>query len=458
MTSLRDDRGAVAVLTAVLAVVLFGMAALVVDLGMARDSRRQAQNTADAAALAAANALYATRAPNLNQPGDFTAAVEAAKTYAAENYGTTEAEWASCSIPDSEALGYLHPGTGTNCITFDKFNYPTQALVVVPLRQQGVFFGGVFGYEGVSIGALAQAQLDPGGHRLCTFCVLGEETSDIQNGNVDVTGGNIWFNGDVTVNPAGGAKSTKGNVVGDDGSIFEDGGSISVSGTVNDKNKLVGDDVQVGGPRVVDPMAAQELPFATQSTLTAKSGQPCTSAGTAGGPGIYGSVDLRGGTCELAPGLYVFTGTLDLAGNSTLIGDGVTLYFTCGTATDLGCDEPGQDGGRIDSTGTPLYQLTAPLRSTHPTLPSELYGYSLVFDRYNTSTTRLRGTSDSFISGTIYGVNTTLDIGGTAGSTSPFTSWVIIGQLDMNGTATLTVNFDSSKNVRPSEGLRGLVR
>src|SRR5215213_11026244 len=112
MTHLRDERGAVAVLTAVLAIVLFGIAALVVDLGVARDSRRQAQNTADAAALAAANALYATRAPNLNQPGDFDAAVEAAKSYAAENYGTTEAEWAACSIPSSDALGYEHPGTG----------------------------------------------------------------------------------------------------------------------------------------------------------------------------------------------------------------------------------------------------------------------------------------------------------------------------------------------------------
>ncbi len=92
----RDDAGAVAVMTAVLAVVMLSLAALVVDLGMARDSRRQAQNTADAAALAAANALYATRAPNLNQPGDFDAAVDAAKSYAAENYGTTESEWSGC--------------------------------------------------------------------------------------------------------------------------------------------------------------------------------------------------------------------------------------------------------------------------------------------------------------------------------------------------------------------------
>ena len=65
----RNDKGAVAVMTAVLAVLLFGMAALVVDLGIARDNRRQAQNTADAAALAAANALYAKDSPRLKETG-----------------------------------------------------------------------------------------------------------------------------------------------------------------------------------------------------------------------------------------------------------------------------------------------------------------------------------------------------------------------------------------------------
>ena len=109
----RSDHGAVAVVTAIMAVMLFVIAALVVDLGIARDSRRQAQNTADAAALAAANALYGTTAPRLNQPGDFAAAIDAAKAYAAENYGTTDAEWSSCVAADP--LGYVAPGTGTNC-------------------------------------------------------------------------------------------------------------------------------------------------------------------------------------------------------------------------------------------------------------------------------------------------------------------------------------------------------
>jgi hypothetical protein len=445
---LREDGGAVAVMTAILAVVLLSLAALVVDLGLARDSRRQAQNTADAAALAAANALYATTAPNLNQPGDFDAAVEAAKEYAASNYGVTEGEWASCST--DQALPYVHATSGTNCISFNAFLYPRDVLVVVPVRNTPVFFGGVVGYEGTSISALAQARLDPGGQRLCTFCVLGEGPHDLQNGNVLVTGGNLWFNGNVQMQPQGVAGSIVGSVVGDDGSVFDDGGNVYTEGSISG-GSVTGNKAP-GQPRIVDPLAAEVLPFVMQSSLSGGS-DPCSE-----GPGIYGDVSVEG-NCELEAGLYVFTGTLDLAGNAELIADGVTMYFTCGSGTSpQPCEAPGEEGGSIDSTGTPLYQITAPLKSTHPDL-EELWGFALVFDRYNTATTKMAGTADSFISGTVYGVNATLQFSGTAGSTTPFSSWFVIGSLEMNGNpASLTVEFDSSKNRRPSEGARGLVR
>src|SRR3954447_15226444 len=98
-TRSRDsEEGAVAVLVGILAVVLFGLAALVVNLGLARDTRREAQNTADAAALAAANNLY------LSGPADTTAAINAAKQSAADNYGTTTSEWASFPDPTPPPL------------------------------------------------------------------------------------------------------------------------------------------------------------------------------------------------------------------------------------------------------------------------------------------------------------------------------------------------------------------
>lgn len=50
----RDERGAVAVLVALLALALVGMSAFAVDFGMAYANKRQAQTAADAAALSAA--------------------------------------------------------------------------------------------------------------------------------------------------------------------------------------------------------------------------------------------------------------------------------------------------------------------------------------------------------------------------------------------------------------------
>lgn len=59
MRRMSDDDGAVAVLVALLSVVLFGLGALVVDVGALYSERRQLQNGADAGALAVAQSCAA---------------------------------------------------------------------------------------------------------------------------------------------------------------------------------------------------------------------------------------------------------------------------------------------------------------------------------------------------------------------------------------------------------------
>jgi Flp pilus assembly protein TadG len=449
-----DDAGAVAILTAVLAVVLFGLAAFVVDLGLARDNRRQAQNTADAAALAAANALYASDAPRLNQPGNIEAAVDAAEAYAAENYGTTAAEWASCTADDPLPIA----ADTTNCISFDQVPYPRNVLVVVPLRTQPTLFGGILGYQGISIGALAQARLDPGGRPVCTFCVLGDEQHYLQNGNLTVSGGNLYFNGNVDIGPNGYAGSLEGTVIGEDGTPIVDGGNAYVSGGISGTStNLQGGKGQAGQPRIVDPLAADVLPFAMQDSLLPKpDGNPCTD-----GPGIYdGYKSTQPDPCAMQPGLYVFTGDFELSGNAgQLQARGVTFYFTCGEGTvPEECAEGGEGGGGINISGNGGYIIEAPLKTTQPTL-EELWGYALVYDRNNVADMRLVGNGDSTVSGTIYGKSATLDLRGNGGTDVPFSSWIVVSDIRFSGTnATLNVAFDATKNRRPSEMDRGLVR
>src|SRR5690348_15315804 len=114
-----EERGAVTVIVAILMVVLVLCAAVVIDLGNARDSRRQSQNAADASALAAANVLYPPNDVCSSGSSPCIAdAVTAAKSYAEKNYGTSAADWMACSAPAAVQLTYTPSGEST-CISFD---------------------------------------------------------------------------------------------------------------------------------------------------------------------------------------------------------------------------------------------------------------------------------------------------------------------------------------------------
>ena len=145
-----------AVLTATLAVAFLLIAALVVELGLARDTRRQAQASADAAALAAVNALWDSGV------ADVSAAVEEAEDYAAANFGTTDADWAACR--DSGRVGQFAdfvPVAGNDCISFRGSPHPTEVRVVVPRREVDTPLGALAGVSSVQVGAEAHAGAKP---------------------------------------------------------------------------------------------------------------------------------------------------------------------------------------------------------------------------------------------------------------------------------------------------------
>ena len=131
-----------AVIVAVCSLLVFMLAALVVDLGQAHNVRREAQNASDASVLAAGNALYlsGTTTP------DVAAAAAAAKSYGSNNYGITDAQWTSCTDPG--ALPYQP--AGTQCISFDQAAKPGRVRVVVPARQVATPFASLIGVESVS--------------------------------------------------------------------------------------------------------------------------------------------------------------------------------------------------------------------------------------------------------------------------------------------------------------------
>jgi Flp pilus assembly protein TadG len=412
----RDQSGVVAVVAAVLFVALISLGALVVDLGHAREVRRSAQNAADASALAAANQLYLNS--NVLSP-HIPEAVAAAKAYALQNFGVSDAAWASCT--DSGKLAYV-PAASTPCISFDEQVKPTTVRVRIPTVQVDTALAGVFGVKKVNVAARAKAMLKVDNKSSCALCILGTGTHDLQNGDATAGGGDIAFNGSVSV--------------GSNGLVATDG-RILVQGTATGPLSNYTPDPLTGQAPATDPLSFLTLP-PDMSSLTVKT-DPCTQ-----GPGKYGSVDLRSKTCTLLPGLYVVAGTSatwDLSGNATtqLLGSGVTVYLTCGTPTTPVVCSANQQGATFDATGNAILGFTAPTSGP-------LQGLALVMDRNNSSTLRLSGNGASGLKGTIYMPSGILQMNGNGCST--IDSLIVVNDLTMNGNPTcIKSNYLPSDNV-----------
>ena len=415
----RSETGASALLSALFATVMFGLAALVVDLGHVRVVRGEAQAASDSSALAAGNALYlsGTKVP------DIPAAVTAAKTYAQQNYGITEAEWSSCEDPS--ALAYAP--AATECISFDEAPQPTKIRVVVPMRQVVLVFGPLFGVDEVPVAALAEASIRVDGKSNCGLCVVGYGYHDFQNGDAYVSGGDVYVNGSVNIQNNG--------LVSTDGDIY-------VEGTASGPLEGYTPDPITGQPAIDDPLANYPLP-PSYTGLSAKT-DPC-----ADGPGYYGAFNFPNATCRLDPGLYVVTGRWAVGGNEDTVLDatsGVTLYFTCGTTSaPTPCTAPGQEGGWLDAAGNGNVSVTAP--STGATA-----GMAIAYDRLNTSDLQISGTGTGRFIGTIYALSSTMryDGGGCANTNE---SLIITGNLEFNGSpACLNTDYIQEKNVQIPPG------
>jgi hypothetical protein len=256
-------------MVAILAMVLFLIAGLVVDLGLARDTRRQSQNASDASALAAINVLYPAgtcQPPSGGAPPCIADAVGAAKDYAADNFQVTDSDWADCPAPPSGF--HVSPGTPT-CISFDDLAAPTKVWVVMPTRDVKTGFGSLAGVSEVPVSSRARAVVIPGGRASCGLCLLGTGTHYIQNGDIAVSGTSVQTNGNL---------DTQQN----NGHVTVTGGTVKVQGTSTGN---ISPAALTGSGPLVDPLAYLELPGPANSYFgiaTSLKTNICSQ-----GPGFY---------------------------------------------------------------------------------------------------------------------------------------------------------------------------
>jgi hypothetical protein len=412
-----DEKGAVLVVAAFAMVALLAMVAIVVDIGYAKQYRRLSQNTADAAALAAAQDLNGTVAKT-------TVATATAKAWATKNdNNVTASSWDGCA--DASALPY-RPDPNNTCISFSA-NYLT-VRVQLPSITQPVFFGGAVGSKGLQVSASATATKTPGSAATstpagpCGLCIISGRTLQIAGSTaISVTGGEIQADrltanandNNTAITPVplkwylGNSSNWGRNVQPAPATFNSRYSQLSAAvpnpfaGKTVDYTGLVTDGSNINYNGGTNPLAPNRI--YTQN------------------------VNLNGGTLTLAPGNYYFANTLTLQGGAKLIGNGVTLVFSCRAS----CASVGGEPGKFNFGQGTTVEITAPTTGPYA-------GLAIMFDPDGSQGTPNQLSGNVTLNGAVYAKQAGFNMGSSSGLIK---AWTIVsgGNFDANN-GTLQIN------------------
>jgi Flp pilus assembly protein TadG len=479
----KDERGVIAVFFALLLVLMLGILALVVDLGNARQQRRVAQASADAAALAGGEAIESDPTVRTNGTFLWSTVVSQIKNYAKANDNIPLSAWNGCA--DTYKLAYRPDVANSNsCISASVSSFPAPSAssvgdniinlrVRLPSSTVKSYFAKAIGNGDLTVGAASTSKvvftvtasqttaLAAGGP--CALCILSPTglTLDGQNGDVTITDGNVIVNSTsgtaASLNPNGHVKiTTVGGSIGGPGSCSP--------GVCNNFSGAGFSPAWSQQGTVTDPLA--NLPQCGNGSPGTINYCPTTnrtdgSNGSTLLPGIYSEIK---NSHTLSPGIYVLTGDITLNGNDLIQGDGVMLYFACsnypspcpaqGTVTSVA-------RAGIKATGNGALRITG-IRQSDCTTNANLCPYVGMMsfaDRNNdaTQTWRGNGTNEngqaSGLSGTIYAKAGEMDLRGNG---YQMASQIIVDRFTMKGNpSTVTITYDLSKNATETHVVPG---
>lgn len=468
---MRNERGQILVVTAAAMIVLFGIAALVVDLGMSWMLHRQEQNAADPAAIAAARWLRdpATGAPALN-PGAMN--VDACM-YAQAN-GFFVGDTPDCAAARLSGGLQVHspPISGA-------YSGQPQKVQVIITAEHPSFFGRIWGHSTATVSTSAVAANDAGPSNSSSLVALKPDCSGGAAGQV--SGGGV-----VRIFPVGGGNGGYVHVNSTCGASNDDlcdngsgGSALAISGVLRSPfTYVVGSCTYSGSgtnglqcqPTTVtacldeqsvplgDPLAPlPEPPLAAFDPGRCPNG---TGPGTLSLPSSTSACELKGGgggtcpdiggvaTCSLPPGVYyggwdvksnvrvrltdglyiLAGGGIKLSGSSEI----TTVDSTTGAAarvTIFSTDGPGcpsigvQCQGSITFTANQAFNARATNSATCQVASPQICpwrGILLWQDgtaSHPDAPIKLGGTASSTLSGTIYAPKADVLINGGSGTT-----------------------------------------
>ena len=224
----RSDRGQILILTAAAMIVLLGIGALVVDLGLSWMLRRHEQNAADPAALAAARFIGDQDPLTGTQSFDAVNAWKAACHFAIEN-GIFEPSNTTCApTADGTAMEVVYPPdtrAGSD-------GGHTGKVQVVFTDRHPSFFGGIFGRSTATVTAQAIASRQRGETNLHSLIAL--RPSGCSSAKVHGNGVVYIFPADGYAGPGGFVHvedNCAGNTSDDRCTTSGGGGALDISGT-----------------------------------------------------------------------------------------------------------------------------------------------------------------------------------------------------------------------------------
>ena len=377
-------KGIVIPLVAFCLAVMMGFVAIVVDGGLLLDRQNRMQTVADAAAIAAAEDLFANWRANQGYDPKGTAAAAAVALAAVNGFPDI-----TVNIPPQSGLFVGKPGT---------------AEVIVNHKQRR-YFSTIFGSADIEMHwrAVAQGKWVAGKMGILVL-------------NPTAPGAPLIANSNAT----NGAVATGGGVV--TATELDIGGSPGIGGS----GTFVAN-VLTNQPPTPDPLAY--LPEPDPKTMIVQSKNATHISGTNTTvifPGVYkGGISVTGqGMLIMQPGIYYMDGGgFAFTGQGGMQASGVMIVNAPNKSSDV-----------VNISGSGAINLTPPTTGLYA-------GISLWQSRSSTNTVSVTGNGGSILEGTFYVAGGTLNVTGNGGN-DVLGSQYISDKLVVNGNGNFAVNWD----------------
>jgi Flp pilus assembly protein TadG len=409
---LADQSGNALVFSALALPVIFGAAALAMDVASWYTTKRQVQTVADASAMAAMHVLAGG--------GTQAEAETAARTHAQARLGFIDDARRDIQVAYDDGVA---SGTGI------------EAIQVTAIQRRQPMLSSLFMAGSVDVRADARAANQVVGES----CVLSlEETA---GPTVSLVG-----SANVTASCGFASNSSASNSISMTGASSLDATELQTYGEVSGLSNYAGDPSKVYqhffrqddpyADLAVPPFIGCDVPGITK--VTGNSTQTIS-------PGTYcGDISVNAnGTLYLDPGVYVlYDADFTVNGNGRVEGDGVTIILTGSSASTM---------GNVSFTGTGVVDLSAPDQNgqTDPDFSGEYAGILFFLDPAAAPGTgaKFAGGSTMVLDGAIYFPTRAVDFKG-ASSAAPTGCLQIVSQ-----SVSFTGNADLNNTTAACEAL-----